>query len=65
MKVRKEVGEDGGREGRKEEKFVENSKRNDLRDRRNKVAEHCDMSDIKTFHHMDTTEKDMMRINML
>lgn len=39
MKGRKEVGEDR-RNGKKEEKFVENPKRNDLRDRRNRVAEH-------------------------
>lgn len=39
MKGRKEVGEDG-RKGKKEEKFVENPKRNDLKARRNRVAEY-------------------------
>lgn len=59
---------DEGQEGRKEgsegrewkgrkDKIVENSKRNDLRERRNKAAEHYDLSDIKTFHPMEVIGK--------
>ena len=55
-------GEEGsggrGWEGREQRKnLVENWKRNDLRDRRNRVAEYYGISDIKTFHRVDATEK--------
>lgn len=51
------MGEEGGRAGNKEKKLVENSKRNDLRDRRNRVAEYYNINDIKTFHHVNVIEK--------
>lgn len=43
-------------EGKKEKKIVQNSKRNDLRDGRNRVAGYYDMNDIKAFHHVDVIE---------
>lgn len=59
MKGRKEVGEGG--ESRKEKNiYIENSKRNDLRDRRNRVAKHYDLNDMKTSHHADIIKKNMM-----
>lgn len=50
MKGRKEVGEDSERDGKKK-KNLQKTLRNDLRDRRTRVAEHHDLNDIETFHH--------------